>query len=92
MAHRTRWVSGLALAAAILFGPGLYEYVRLSVLQWRLDRRLAVLSAEHDRLTKEHARLQSDATYVEGLIRSTFKWSRPGEYVVPLDASGDSAR
>ena len=92
MVRRTRWIGTLALAAAILFGPGLYYYVRLSLLQWRLDRQLTALSAEHSRLAAEQARLQSDATYVEGLIRSTFKWARPGEYVVPLDSSREPAR
>ncbi len=92
MAHQRRWLTGLGLAAVLLFGPGLYYYIRLSVLQWRLDRRLAALSAERERLTQEQARLQSDATYVEGLIRSTFKWARPGEYVVPLEPSREPAR
>jgi len=92
MAQRTHWLVAGGLAAALLFGPDLYYYGRLSVLQRRLDRRLAVLSAEHERLTQEQARLQSDPTYVEGLIRSTFKWARPGEYVVPLEPSRKQAR
>ena len=79
--------AGVVVLAAILFGPGAYQWVRLSVEQRRLDRRLAALSAEQARLTIEQGRLESDSAYVEGLIRSTFKLSQPGELVVPLDAS-----
>ena len=86
MAKRTRWLLGISVAALALFGPGAIELLRLSIRQHRLDRRLAVLKAEHEQLTQEQARLQSDPTYLEGLIRSTFKVSQPSEYVIPLDS------
>ena len=77
----------VVLLALAVFGPGAYQWVRLSLEQRQLDRQLAALTAEQERLTKEQARLESDPAYVEGLIRSTFKLSRPGEYVVPLESS-----
>lgn len=89
-AHRTRrrsWLIAAGVAGSALFGPGLYELARLSLRQWRLDRRLAELSGRREQLTQERDRLQSDPAYVEGLIRSTFKVARPGELVVPLDDS-----
>ncbi len=82
-----RRVLFVAMIAAILFGPGVYHWVRLSWMEWRLDRQLGALSAEKDRLTQARTRLQSDPTHIEGLIRSTFKWAKPGEYVVPLDSA-----
>ena len=77
-------VGGLALA---LFGPGAYQLLRLSLAQQRLDRRLEALAVERERLTHAQQRLESDPAYVEGLIRSTFKLSQPGEYVIPLDST-----
>ena len=83
----------MGIAALVLFGPGLVELARLSIRQHRLDRQLAQLATEHARLTQEQDRLQHDATYVEGLIRSTFKWAQKGETVVLLDdESSRSAR
>ena len=79
------WIVGVSVAGLLLFGPGLYEWARLALLQRRLDRRLAELAAQQEQLTQEHQRLHSDPTYVEGLIRTTFKLARPGEYVIPLE-------
>jgi len=90
-AHIRRWGLGISLLGLVLFGPGLVELVRLSLLERRLDRELARLSAEHERLVRERARLESDPTYVEGLIRSTFKLAKPGEYVIPLEAGSSSS-
>ena len=81
-----RWGLGVSAVGLILFGPGVYELVRLSAMQRQLDCKLAALAAEQGRLTQEQERLQSDPAYVEGLIRSTFKVAKPGEYVIPLDA------
>ena len=84
LAKWTRWGLGLGVLGAVIFGPGVYELARLSLLQQRLDRRMAELSVQHERLTQEQQRLRADPTYVEGIIRSTFKVARPGELVVPL--------
>ena len=85
MSARARWTMAFALLGFVVFGPGMVHLVRLSLMQRTLDRRLADLSAQQDRLKEEHARLQSDPTYLEGLIRSTFKVAKPGEVVVPVD-------
>ena len=83
--HTREWLLWGALLGAVVFGPGLCYLARLSVVRWRLDRKLAVLSAEQAQLRQEQARLQSDPTYVEGRIRSPFKVAQPGEVVIPLD-------
>ena len=76
-----------ALIGLAVFGPGTYAWVKLSLEQRRLDGQLARLTVEHAQLTQEQERLQSDSTYVEGLIRTTFKLAKPGEIVIPLDSS-----
>jgi len=82
-AARHRRARAMALlVCALVFGHGGYQLARLSVTQWRLSRRLAALTAEREALQHEQQRLQSDPTYVEGLIRSTFKVAKPGEYVI----------
>ncbi|MBI2105106.1 MAG: septum formation initiator family protein [Candidatus Omnitrophica bacterium] len=83
--RRRRWALWLGLIGAALFGPGLYEWSRLSFRQWQLDRQLAELNKRHEALTLERQRLESDPSYVEGLIRSTFKVAEKGELVIPLE-------
>ena len=85
--RRRGWALWLGLIGLVLFGPGLYEWARLSLAQWRLDRRLTELSQRHDALTQERQRLESDPSYVEGLIRSTFKVAEKGELVIPLETA-----
>ena len=85
MKVRAGWGVPVGLAGLLVFGPGMFHLARLSLMQRKLDRRLADLSARQDQLTKEQARLQSDPTYLEGLIRSTFKVAKPGEVVIPID-------
>lgn len=89
MAQRPRGIIWIIGAAGLLFGPGLVQMARLSWEQRRLDRQLARLKTEHAQLTAEETRLRTDPAYVEGLIRTTFKYAQPGEVVVPLDS--DSA-
>ena len=84
---RRAWVTGVSVLAAVVFGPGLVQLARLSWEQHRLDRQLAQLSADHERLAQEERRLQTDPTYVEGLIRTTFKLAKPGELVIPLESN-----
>ena len=81
---RNRWV-WVAVLTALLFGPGAYEMVRLSITQHKLDKQLNLLAAKRKQLEQEQQRFKSDDTYVEGLIRSTFKVSQPGELVIPID-------
>ncbi len=85
--RRRRVAMALGAAAAAIFGPGLWHLAAMSAMQWRLDRQLAALTTQQQQLAQEQQRLTSDPTYVEGLIRSTFKWARKGEVVIPLDAS-----
>jgi cell division protein FtsB len=80
-----RWSLGVGAASVLVFGPGLLQWIGLSWRQHQLDRRLASLSAERERLVKEQQRLETDPGYVEGLIRTTFKWAQDGELVIPLD-------
>jgi hypothetical protein len=80
-----RWGLGMGLAGVLVFGPGLIQWLGLSWRQHQLDRRLASLSAERDRLVKEQQCLDTDPGYVEGLIRTTFKWAQDGELVIPLE-------
>ncbi len=84
MAKRTRWIIGLAVLTGILTGPAIVELAQLSLRQYQLDRQLEALRREHERLVAQRERLETDSTYVEGLIRSTFKQARRGEYVIPL--------
>jgi cell division protein FtsB len=83
--RKSHWMTGGFVLAAALFGPGLYDMARLAVRQQQLERDMRLLTAEEERLKAEQTRLASDPVYVEGLIRSTFKVAKPGEYVVPLD-------
>ena len=82
---RDAWLGAAAVVAALVFGPGLAHLARLAWMERQLNRRLAQLHAEEARLRDERDRLQHDPTYFEGLIRTTFKWAKPGEYVIPLD-------
>jgi len=84
MEKRTRVVLGLGGVGLVLFGPGLVWLLQLQVQQWHLDRELARLQATQHQLEVEESRLRSDPTYVEGLVRTTFKYARPGELVIPL--------
>ena len=92
METRTRRFLGVGLAGLVLFGPGAVWLIRMEVRQRRLDRQLAELKATREQLAAEEARLRSDPAYVEGLIRTTFKFAKPGELVIPLDSSPDKAR
>ena len=78
---------GLSLIVlAVLVGPGLCHLVCLSWWRHTLQRKQHALETAHQELARERERLTSDSTYVEGLIRATFKLAKPGELVVPLDS------
>ncbi|MBI4598077.1 MAG: septum formation initiator family protein [Candidatus Omnitrophica bacterium] len=82
--HPTTFAIAVGLIA-LVFGPNTYHLIRLYWLEHRLDRRLAELSKQQEQLLAEQQRLASDPTYVEGLIRSTFKVAKEGEIVIPLN-------
>ena len=80
-------ISISSILAGLIFGPGIYEMARLSITQRRLDKQLSLLAVKRKQLEEEQERFKSDNTYVEGLIRSTFKVSQPGELVIPIEDS-----
>ena len=85
METRTRWLVGVGLAALVLFGPGAVWLIRMEFKQRRLDRELARLKTKQEQLAAEETRLRSDPADVEGLIRTTFKFAKPDELVIPLE-------
>jgi len=90
MEKRTRWFLGVGVLALILFGPGAVWLIRMEIRQRQLDHQLAQLKVKREQLAAEEERLRSDPAYVEGLIRTTFKFAKPGELVIPLEqASSD---
>ena len=92
MEKRTRQFIGLGLVALVLFGPDAVWLIRMEIKQRQLDRQLANLKAKREQLVAEEARLRSDPAYVEGLIRTTFKYARPDELVIPLDQDRTNAK
>ena len=85
MEKRTRQFIGLGLVALVLFGPGAVWLIRMEIRQRQLDRQLARLKTKQEQLAAEETRLRSDPAYVEGLIRTTFKFAKPDELVIPLE-------
>jgi cell division protein FtsB len=92
MRRPRRWIGWAIAFAAGLFGPGLYDMARLAWRERALDEQLAALEARRHELTSEQERLEKDPTYVEGLIRSTFKVAKEGELVIPVDSSTSRGR
>ena len=86
------WVGGAVVFFILAFGPGLIQLTQLAWQRHRLAARIRTLQATHQQLVDEHQRLTSDPTYVEGLIRSTFKMAKPGELVVPLESKESAQR
>ena len=82
MDKQTAWIVGISALALAAFGPGLVHLAQLSWKQHVMDRRLDELEATHQQLLEEHRRLTTDPVYVEGLIRSTFKVAKSGEFVI----------
>ena len=78
-------MAGTGTIVLLCMAPGLAELASLSLKQYQLDRQLAQLTAQEQALLAEQERLQRDPVYVEGLIRSTFKYAKPGELVIPLE-------
>lgn len=91
MATRSRWIIAVGVGLAVLFGPGTYEVVRLKLRVRTMDARLAGLAVRQEALRQEEARLREDPVYVEGLLRSTFKYAKPDEYVIPLESAHRSS-
>ena len=82
----------IAVLAVVLFGWDTYHLVQLKLTQHTLDKQLADIEKEHARLSGLQDRLQKDEVYVEGLIRSTFKYAKPGELVIPMKNSSEPVK
>jgi|GEM_PF-2923426 len=89
--RKTRRRVGIAAVGTLLLGPGLGHWAQLSWQERLMNRRLRELELIRKTLTEEYDRLSSDPVYMEGLVRSTFKVAKPGELVVPLEASTKSS-
>ena len=87
MLTRNPWIRVVAVVAILAFGPGLLHLLHVSWQQRVADRKLRKLEAAHRALVSEQERLTNDPVYVEELARSTFKVSKPGELVVPIDSA-----
>ncbi len=92
MAKRPGWITWAVGLGLVLFGPGFVDMARLAWRQRQLDRQLVRLNAQQQALRTEEARLRTDPAYVEGLIRTTFKYAQPGEYVIPLEGDPSTAQ
>ncbi len=79
----------LVILCAVIFGPDAWHSVQMHFQERRVDQRLAVLDADFEHYQQEKERLTEDDTYIEGMIRSTFKYSRPNEVVIPLKAENE---
>ncbi len=73
--------------AALALGPGAVQQAVIACKQRKMDHKLAALQRSHEQLLHEHAQLLSNPTYVEGLMRSTFKVAKRDEFVVTIDPS-----
>jgi len=80
---------GLILAG-VIFGRDGLALLRLSLEQRTLDQRLAQVESQRVELTAVEEKLKNNPIYVENLIRSTFKFSAPGELVIPGRPSSPS--
>lgn len=89
MAQRARWIFVSFLLGLFLFGPGLWELIRLSRIERQLGDRLAELSQERELLLLEEHRLRNDPTYLQGLRHTTFKETTADEYTIHLPEFSD---
>ncbi len=66
--------------ALLLFGnAGFRSLLRLTLEQRSLQRTLAPLHRDHDELSQELNRIQTDPSYTEFLIRKSIGYVRKGE-------------
>lgn len=83
-----RWLYialGLVIAYVFVFGDyGLYNYLRLLRVRNRIQKEVAELQREKERLTEDLERLRRDRAYLEKIAREKYRLGRPNEkiYVV----------
>ena len=85
MRQRRSQLLALSIILAVALGPGLAHQLWIAWHTRQSDRRIDQLQETTTVLQTEQQRLQHDPVYLEGVIRSTFKVSKPNEVVVPLD-------
>jgi cell division protein FtsB len=78
--RRVYWWGAAGLAVLFLVGnQGFRELISSLRERHRVQKALAGLRAEHDRLTGELNRIQHDPSYTEYLIRKHLGYVRKGE-------------
>ena len=77
----------LVLVVTASLAKDIYWQIQLGRQEKQNQQTLNSLAARYEALSRTHERLMTDDDYVEGLIRSTFKFARPGELVIPLEKS-----
>lgn len=74
----------LLMLCAVVFLPDAWHAWQLRNTRVEVDQRLESMDSEFKKYQEQKHRLLSDETYIEGLVRSTFKLARPDEVVIPI--------
>ena len=91
MSGRTLRAGALAVAALAILGFGGQSLSRLWQMKHEVDgleREIATLRAEADRLSAAVARLRSDPQAIEQVAREELGFVKPGERILKLPPSG----
>ena len=91
MSGRTLRAGALAVAALAILGFGGQSLSRLWQMKHEVDgleREIATLRAEADRLSTAVARLRSDPQAIEQVAREELGFVKPGERILKLPPSG----
>ena len=91
MSGRTLRAGALAVAALAILGFGGQSLSRLWQMKHEVDgleREIATLRAEADRLSASVARLRSDPQAIEQVAREELGFVKPGERILKLPPSG----
>ena len=91
MSGRTLRAGALAVVALAILGFGGESLGRLWQMKQEVDgleREIATLRAEADRLSAAVARLRSDPQAIEQVAREELGFVKPGERVLKLPPSG----
>ena len=91
--QRIQIVVGLTMAALFLFAnAGFQGWLRHAREKQRLEKTLASLHSEHDRLSGQWALIQQDRSYTEYLIRKTLGYVKKGEFEYRFLPAAHAAR
>jgi cell division protein FtsB len=75
------WLLVLVLILAVVYLPGLSEYLRLKRKDADLEREIKRLEREITRIQEEEHLLKTDLTRLEEVVREELGLVRPGETV-----------